>query len=97
MTDYKYPMPSRLEPVPYLVVIGLVLAFGAISFVSNVMTDKQHKAQHQAINASIIAEAATHCAPGTRITIIEGNRKTCITELKRTFAASDRRVYVGAR
>lgn len=79
---------GRIEPLPYIIVAGFVFMLGALSFASNYAANRTHQAEHVAITNTMIAEAATHCPQGTRITIYQDGKKTCISEVKRTLRGS---------
>mgnify|MGYP001578644105 CR=1 FL=1 len=61
--------PTRLEPLPIILVAGVVLALGAVSFTSNTLRDSAHDKVHQAIQAQKIATARSMCPIGTMITV----------------------------
>ena len=61
--------PTRLEPLPIILVAGIVLALGAVSFTSNTLRDSAHVRVHQAIHAQEVAAARALCPEGTQIKV----------------------------
>lgn len=76
-------MPESIPAIAWVLLLGAVMSIIALFHVSNSLIDhKTHKAAHKA------AISEPECPAGTRITIIEGGRKTCLTHHVRTYAAS---------
>ena len=79
-------IPQTIPPIACTVLCAAVLMILVLRHVSLDLVDQRtHSAAHQAANAAVIADAATHCPAGTRITIFENGKKICITEGKRTL------------
>ena len=76
-------MPESIPAVSWVLLLGVVMSIVSLFHVSNSLIDHgTHKAAHKA------AIAEPECPAGTRITIIEGGMKTCLTHHVRTYAAS---------
>lgn len=85
-------IPQTIPPLAAVILCASALMILVLRHVSLDLVDQRaHSAAHKA------AIAEPECPAGTRITIIENGKKTCITEIRRTYAASDRRVYVAAQ
>lgn len=79
----RMSMPEFVPAVAWVLLLGVVMFIVSLFHVSNNLIDHgTHKAAHKA------AIAEPECPAGTRITIIEGGKKTCLTHHVRTYAAS---------
>lgn len=76
-------MPESIPAISWVLLLGVVVSIASLFHVSNSLIDHgTHKAAHKA------AIAEPECPAGTRITIIEGGKKTCLMHNVRTYAAS---------
>ncbi|MEK6707886.1 MAG: hypothetical protein AAB241_03345 [Pseudomonadota bacterium] len=76
-------MPESTPAIPWVLLLGVAMSIISLFHLSNSLIDyRTHKAAHKA------AVAEPECPAGTRITIIEGGKKTCLTHHVRTYAAS---------
>ena len=76
-------MPESIPAIAWILLLGAVISIISLFHVSNSLIDhRTHKAAHKA------AIAEPECPAGTRITIIEGGRKICLTHHVRTYGAS---------
>ncbi len=75
-------MPKSIPSILGVLLLGIVMLI-ILFHVSNSLIDLgKSRAAHKA------AIAEQECPAGTRITIIEGDKKTCLTHHVRTYAAS---------
>jgi hypothetical protein len=76
-------IPESTPAIPWLLLLGIAMSIISLFHLSNSLIDyRTNKAAHK------VAIAEPECPAGTRITIIEGGKKTCLTHHVRTYAAS---------
>lgn len=89
-------MPNVLSPIICTMICGALIAFGVLAHVSTNLDAASHHAAHQSIVGRAIAEAREDCPAGTRITVIENGKKTCLIEHVNGYGRADRLRYVSA-
>jgi hypothetical protein len=82
-------MPKALPPIVWILLAGVLLSFGAVSHASRFLANKAHSHAH--------SEMEAECPSNTKITIIVGQKKTCLVEHKPTYATQREYVRIMAR
>lgn len=83
-------MPQTIPPIVCMILCATVMMILALRHVTLDLVDHRlHHAQHAAIEPQ--------CPDGTRITIIEDGKKTCLIEHIKGHGMADRRQYVAAK
>ena len=71
-------MPERLQPIVCVLLVGLLLSFGAIAHVTRNIDDKSHGVEH--------ASMKPKAPDGWNVAIEENGKVTYLREHKRTYA-----------